>query len=50
MAEAEVEYVNSVSLSEKTVSTEANVLSTEYNFEDDVFVGGQEDKGPKETR
>ena len=39
-AEAEVE----------TVSTEANVLSREYNFEDDVFVDGGKDKGPKETR
>ena len=47
--EAEVEDVNSgsalndvsevspVPLSEETVSTEANVLSREYNFEDDVF-------------
>ena len=49
-AEAEVEDVNSVPLSEETVSTEANVLSREYNFEDDVFVGGEKDKGPKETR
>ena len=39
-----------VPLSEETVSTEANVLSREYNFEDDVFVGGEKDKGPKETR
>ena len=49
-AEAEVEDVNSVPLSEETVSTEANVLSREYNFEDDVFVGGEKDKSPKETR
>ena len=49
-AEAEVEDVNFVPLSEETVSTEANVLSREYNFEDDVFVGGGKDKGPKETR
>ena len=37
-------------LSEETFSTEANVLSGQYNFEDDVFVGGEKDKGPKETR
>ena len=56
-AEAEVEDVNSslgldspVPLSEETVLTEANVLSREYKFKDDVFVGGEKDKGPKETR
>ena len=37
-------------MSEETVSTQANVLSREYNFEDDVFVIGKKDKGPKETR
>ena len=26
------------------------MLSREYNFEDNVFVGGEKDKGPKETR
>ena len=45
-----MEDVNSVPLSEETVSMEVNLLSREYNFEDDVFVGGEKDKGPKETR
>ena len=26
------------------------MLSREYNFEDDVFVVGEKDKGPKGTR
>ena len=42
--------MNSVPLSEETVSMEVNVLSREYNFEDDVFADGRKDKGPKETR